>query len=403
MDRRTDIDFWGITEHAERSEHPFEVGIALDAHIQSHWIAARRRLVASDAWRDLLGRDADDHVLRGLDLAARGQADGVLPGPRVHPRRRLPERALRVRPPDHGPPGAADPRRLPDRQATQLLPRPALQREARQRRPTDHPADGRARLPGRDDLRQPRPHLEAAVAGHQPRPARGAARGRPRLRRVGPAARGRDRAPLLPRHDRRDRRPARPPPGRLRPRRHHRRRGAQGGDRGRAGPPGPQGGGPHRRQQPRPRHLGVLRRLPRRARERRLRPRREGALQAEPPGRPEHRRAVQAPPAREPALLAGLHRQRAAPVPAAPLAGDGHPADLPHRLPDARPRLVHQQGRRRGRGEGARHPRAVRRHHAGLGLRQHVHRPAADAAGDHAGGLRPRGLPRRGRTTPTAR
>ncbi len=51
MDRRTDVDFWGITEHAERSEHPFEVGVALDAHIQSHWIAARRGLVASEAWR----------------------------------------------------------------------------------------------------------------------------------------------------------------------------------------------------------------------------------------------------------------------------------------------------------------------------------------------------------------
>ena len=38
------------------------------------------------------------------------------------------------------------------------------------------------------------------------------------------------------------------------------------------------------------------------------------------------------------------------------------------------------------RGEGARHPRAFRRHHAAVGLRQHVRRPAADAAGDHPAG-----------------
>ncbi|GMA94250.1 hypothetical protein GCM10025881_10740 [Pseudolysinimonas kribbensis] len=50
MDGR-ELDFWGITDHGAVESHPRNPRLALPVHIQSHWIAVRRRMVASDAWR----------------------------------------------------------------------------------------------------------------------------------------------------------------------------------------------------------------------------------------------------------------------------------------------------------------------------------------------------------------
>ncbi len=140
-------------------------------------------------------------------------------------------------------------------------------------------------------LPQPRAHLEAALAGHQHGLDGRAARARPGLRPRPPAAGGGHRAHVLPGDDRRDRRPARPPSARVRPGHHHVRRGEEGADRGRARAPRPGGRHPDREEQPRPGHLGVLHRLPGRARERRLRRRRQAALQEAAAGQPERRRS----------------------------------------------------------------------------------------------------------------
>lgn len=47
-----DVDFWGITEHAEVRPHPFAAKGVLPRHIQSHWIAVRKRMLESSAFRE---------------------------------------------------------------------------------------------------------------------------------------------------------------------------------------------------------------------------------------------------------------------------------------------------------------------------------------------------------------
>ena len=78
-----------------------------------------------------------------------------------------------------------------------------------------------------------------------------------------------------------------------------------------------------------------------------------------------------------------------------PTLGMVFPPAVPHRLPDARPLVVPQQGPGGGGGGQAGHPGAVRRHDAPLAERQHVHRPSGDAAPPRCGRLLVRGLPRR--------
>jgi len=51
MDAR-DVDFWGITEHGPTRKHPFDRDRPMAAHIQSHWIAVRQRMVASPEWAE---------------------------------------------------------------------------------------------------------------------------------------------------------------------------------------------------------------------------------------------------------------------------------------------------------------------------------------------------------------
>lgn len=51
MDARQ-VDFWGLTEHAELTPDPYTHRGTLPVHLQSNWIAVRRRLVASRAWAD---------------------------------------------------------------------------------------------------------------------------------------------------------------------------------------------------------------------------------------------------------------------------------------------------------------------------------------------------------------
>ncbi|UXW84854.1 rhamnan synthesis F family protein [Microbacterium azadirachtae] len=46
-----DVDFWGITEHGEVDPHHFASGGVLPRHIQSHWLAVRKSLLASEAFR----------------------------------------------------------------------------------------------------------------------------------------------------------------------------------------------------------------------------------------------------------------------------------------------------------------------------------------------------------------
>ena len=49
---RRDISFWGMTEHGVMRPHPFLAKRELPSHIQSHWIAVRRRLLADPAFRE---------------------------------------------------------------------------------------------------------------------------------------------------------------------------------------------------------------------------------------------------------------------------------------------------------------------------------------------------------------
>lgn len=46
-----DVDFWGITEHGEIDPHYFASGGVLPRHIQSHWLAVRKSLLKSPAFR----------------------------------------------------------------------------------------------------------------------------------------------------------------------------------------------------------------------------------------------------------------------------------------------------------------------------------------------------------------
>ena len=47
-----DISFWGMTEHATMRPHPFLAKRELPRHLQSHWIAVRRGLLADPAFRE---------------------------------------------------------------------------------------------------------------------------------------------------------------------------------------------------------------------------------------------------------------------------------------------------------------------------------------------------------------
>lgn len=46
------VHFWGMTEHGKLRPNPFTGKDVLHSHIQSHWIAVRRSMFQSDAWRD---------------------------------------------------------------------------------------------------------------------------------------------------------------------------------------------------------------------------------------------------------------------------------------------------------------------------------------------------------------
>jgi lipopolysaccharide biosynthesis protein len=46
------VDFWGLTDHGEVRPHPFAAKLVMQSHIQSHWIAVRRSLFDTDAFRD---------------------------------------------------------------------------------------------------------------------------------------------------------------------------------------------------------------------------------------------------------------------------------------------------------------------------------------------------------------
>ena len=47
-----DISFWGMTEHAAMRPHPFLARRELPRHLQSHWIAVRRRLLTDPTFRE---------------------------------------------------------------------------------------------------------------------------------------------------------------------------------------------------------------------------------------------------------------------------------------------------------------------------------------------------------------
>lgn len=46
-----EVDFWGMTDHAEQVPNPFTGKGVLHEHIQSHWISVRRRMFMSEDWR----------------------------------------------------------------------------------------------------------------------------------------------------------------------------------------------------------------------------------------------------------------------------------------------------------------------------------------------------------------
>ncbi|MFD0996019.1 rhamnosyltransferase [Pseudoclavibacter chungangensis] len=55
MDARR-LDFWGLTEHAELTPDPYRHRGTMPAHLQSYWLAIRRRMLASQAWADFWSR-----------------------------------------------------------------------------------------------------------------------------------------------------------------------------------------------------------------------------------------------------------------------------------------------------------------------------------------------------------
>ena len=131
MDARDDIDFWGITEHGPMRPAPVRRHRPLARHIQSHWIAVRRRMVTSTDWAEYWDEmPMIDDLPRTRSSGTRARftpyfVERGYPAPR-----RFPADELRLAPPDHGQRRADGARRLPDREAAQLLPRPALQRVA---------------------------------------------------------------------------------------------------------------------------------------------------------------------------------------------------------------------------------------------------------------------------------
>lgn len=46
------VDFWGLTDHGETSPHPFAAKKVMWSHIQSHWIAVRRSMFDTEAFRE---------------------------------------------------------------------------------------------------------------------------------------------------------------------------------------------------------------------------------------------------------------------------------------------------------------------------------------------------------------
>ena len=44
------VDFWGITDHGDETPHPATGTGSMPAHIQSHWLAVRSRMLGDDAW-----------------------------------------------------------------------------------------------------------------------------------------------------------------------------------------------------------------------------------------------------------------------------------------------------------------------------------------------------------------
>jgi rhamnosyltransferase len=46
-----EVDFWGMTDHAEQIPNPFTGKDVLHEHIQSHWIAVRRRMFMGAEWK----------------------------------------------------------------------------------------------------------------------------------------------------------------------------------------------------------------------------------------------------------------------------------------------------------------------------------------------------------------
>lgn len=46
------VDFWGMTVHGEEDPHPITGQGVMPAHLQSHWIAVRTRMLRSEHWRE---------------------------------------------------------------------------------------------------------------------------------------------------------------------------------------------------------------------------------------------------------------------------------------------------------------------------------------------------------------
>ncbi|MDH6182041.1 lipopolysaccharide biosynthesis protein [Microbacteriaceae bacterium SG_E_30_P1] len=46
------VDFWGMTDHTEVTPNPITLDGTMPRHLQSHWIAVRRPVFESEAWRD---------------------------------------------------------------------------------------------------------------------------------------------------------------------------------------------------------------------------------------------------------------------------------------------------------------------------------------------------------------
>lgn len=49
---RSSADFWGMTDHPREAPNPFTKSGVLPYHLQSYWIAVRRRMVRSEAWAE---------------------------------------------------------------------------------------------------------------------------------------------------------------------------------------------------------------------------------------------------------------------------------------------------------------------------------------------------------------